>query len=362
MRIGIITDAIDNKPTGIGVYVENLVENLLKIDKLNEYVLIHHELSHHPLYAKTKELRYPFIPKIPKMLQDSLFLSMTKEKFDAVYKPNPTGFLFPVPFKKILSVFDLSVLALPELTGMPYRYLYRQSLKVSFRNADHIISSSKFTSKEVIKYFPEVNNKISTIYPGIPKIRNLKNYSKKINSIINKSYLLYVGTLNQRKNINALLDIFININKSYPSLSLVLAGKEDDKSISIRIHKLIKSYNILWTDYIEEEELSILIKNAKMLIYPSFYEGFGFPPLEAMSLGCPVISSNSSSLPEIMGKAGIMVNPYDKKTLEDAIINVLSNTELRNNMIKLGYFNIKRFRWEKCARELMVIFQNVIQY
>lgn len=362
MKIGIITDAIDYQPTGIGVYTENLVRNLLKIDKKNEYILIHHSASKHPLYQKAKELRYPFISKIPKMLQDSLFLSLTKEKFDLVHKPNPTGFLFPVKFKKVLTIFDLSVLGLPNLSSRTYQFLYKKALSLSFLQADAIISTSEFTKNEFIKIYPEYKKKISVIYGGIKKRQ--PSYclpTKSLNDKIKTPYLLFVGTICQRKNIGRMLDAFeqIKSKKEFENLSLVVVGQGETKTLVDRVQRLEKEGKVIWTKYLNDECLAGVYKNASLLLYPSLYEGFGIPPLEAMSYKCPVVSSNCSSVPEIVGKAGFLINPLNVAEIVNAIEKTIKNKLLREKIIKAGLKQVKKFSWVKTARKTLKIYNEL---
>lgn len=362
MKIGIITDSIDYQPTGIGVYTENLVSNLLKIDKENEYVLIHHRASSHPLYQKSREIRYPFIPKIPKMLQDSLFLSLTKEKFDLVHKPNPTGFLFPVKFKKVLTVFDLNVLNLPNLSSQIFQYLYKKALSRSFLQADAIISTSKFTKNEFIKVYPEYNKKISVIYGGIKKRQSSYCLPKKfLKDKIKTPYLLFVGTICQRKNIQRILDAFeqIKSKKEFNNLSLVMVGQGETRTLVDRVQKLEKEGKVIWTKYLNDECLAGVYKNASLLLYPSLYEGFGFPPLEAMTYKCPIVSSNCSSIPEIVGEAGLLVNPYNVTEIVNAIEKTLKDRLLREKIIKAGLKQVKKFSWVKTARKTLKIYNEL---
>lgn len=363
MKIGIITDSIDYQPTGIGVYTENLVRNLLEIDKKNEYILIHHRVSKHPLYQKTREILYPFIPKIPKMLQDSLFLSLTKEKFDLVHKPNPTGFLFPVKFKKVLTIFDLSVLGLPHLSSQTYQFLYKKALSRSFLKADAIISTSKFTRNEFIKVYPEHNKKIVVIYCGIKKKQSSSFLSTKlVKDKIKKPYLLFVGTISHRKNIQIMLDAFeqIKSKKEFNNLLLVMVGQGETKTLINRVQRLEKEDKVIWTKYLNDECLAGVYKNASLLLYPSLYEGFGFPPLEAMTYKCPVISSNYSSIPEIVGKAGLLVNPHNVAEIADAIEKTIKNRLLRRKMITAGLKQIKKFSWERTAEETILIYNKLL--
>jgi len=193
-------------------------------------------------------------------------------------------------------------------------------------------------------------DRISVIYNGIDH-SIFKPYDVKI---INKPYILYVGSERPRKNLDRLIEAFAMLKRELPELKLVKVG-EPGRSQEYRHHTMSKldslgiTQDVLFVDHISELDLAYYYSSAMLLVYPSLYEGFGLPPLEAMACGCPVVTSNVSSLPEVVGEAGIMVDPYDTGSLTRAIREVLTNSKLREVMVRKGVEQAKKFSWEKAA-------------
>lgn len=368
MKIGIISDSIDYRPTGVGVYTENLVRCLLKIDKKNEYFLIHHGPSTHPLYQKTKEIKYRFYPRIPLMLQDSLFLSLTKQKFDLVHKPNPTAFLFPIKFPTIATVFDLSYVHYRSLSNMPHQFFYSLMVKKTLRNCSRIIAISKYTKEDVIRTFNVSEKKIDLIYGGAVNPCYRKLSKKDIPPSFKEKYhlgpyILFTGTIEARKNVATLIKAFSKIKKHYSGqLSLILVGKVDSRADQIlnEVRQSEFSSDIILPGYVDGKELQYFYNLASVFVYPSLFEGFGIPVLEAMACGCPVIISNATCLPEIAGQAALQINPEDVDGLAKTMERVLIDKVLRKQMIDDGYRQAKKFSWQKCARETLQVYQKTV--
>lgn len=366
MKIGILTDAIDIQPAGIGVYVENLVENLLKIDRKNEYILIHQKKSEHPLYKKTQEIRYSSLSLFPRMIKDSLFLSSTKEKFDLVHKPNATAFLFPVKWHKVITIHDLAALHITSLSNPLHRTFYREAVKQSIQQADAIITPSEFTRRDVIDTFNILPQKVVTIYSGINPFflqRENKNQNNFIKNYNLNHFILTVGTIEPRKNLVTLIKAFEIAKKRGIPHKLVIVGKKGWlwKDIIKRIERSSYLRDIVMTDYVSNNTLRSLYKNADCFVYPSLFEGFGFPVLEAMACGCPVITSNVSSLGEIAKNAAITFGPYDTEGYAREIIRIINDKNQRQNMISKGFLRAAEFSWEKTARQTLKLYKKVME-
>ena len=177
-----------------------------------------------------------------------------------------------------------------------------------------------------------------------------------------RSYLFYVGNISKHKNVDKIIEAFKKI-KSKTNYKLVIAGKLSfgSKDIKKKIKDLDLQDDVIFTGYVPEEDLPALYNGASLFVYPSFYEGFGLPPLEAMQCGCPVITSNTSSLPEVVGNAGIMVDPNDVDELAKQMERVLTNKKLQQKMRKAGLKQAKKFSWEKCARETLKVYEEVLK-
>ena len=181
---------------------------------------------------------------------------------------------------------------------------------------------------------------------------------------LDESYILYVGSERRRKNLGRLFEAFAALKPELPELKLVKIGsagrskKFRDDTIK-QLSSLGIAGDVIFVDHISELELAYYYSSATLLAYPSLYEGFGFPPLEAMACGCPVVTSNTSSLPEVVGEAGIMVDPYDTSSLVRAMRRVLTDSGLRNDMVRRGLEQAKKFSWERTAELTLQLYNKV---
>jgi len=241
----------------------------------------------------------------------------------------------------------------------------RVLLKLDIRGikrASHIIAVSQNTRNDLIKYLAIPDDRISVIYNGVDH-SIYKPYNIKL---LDRRYILYVGSERPRKNLSRLFEAFAKLKTEFPELKLVKVGTPG-KSETYRRNTMRKSdslgvtQDVILVDFISELELAYYYSSASLLVYPSLYEGFGLPPLEAMACGCPVVTSNTSTLPEVEGKAGIMVNPLDIDSLIEAMRQVLTDNELRDNMIRKGLEQSKKFSWEKAARQTQEVYNKVAE-
>jgi len=228
------------------------------------------------------------------------------------------------------------------------------------KRASHIIAVSQHTKNDLIKYLKIPDNRISVIYNGVDH-SIFKPYNIKL---LDKPYILYVGSERPRKNLGRLFEAFAKLKKEFPELKLLKVGASgrSEKYRRDTIKKLDSlkiTQDIIFVDHLSELDLAHYYSSATLLAYPSLYEGFGLPPLEAMACGCPVITSNTSSLPEVVGEAGIMVNPYDTNSLVQAMRRVLTDDKLRGDMVRKGLEQAKRFSWEKTARQTLEVYEKV---
>jgi len=228
------------------------------------------------------------------------------------------------------------------------------------KRASHIITVSQHTKNDLIKYLKIPEDRISVIYNGVDH-NIFKPYDIKV---LDKPYILYVGSERPRKNLGRLFEAFAKLKNEFPEIKLVKVGvsgrsEKYRRNVMRKLGSLGITQDVIFVDYTSELDLAYYYSSAKLLAYPSLYEGFGLPPLEAMACGCPVITSNTSSLPEVMGEAGIMVNPYDTDNLAQAMRQVLTNSELRDDMIRKGLKQSKKFSWEKTARQTMEVYEKV---
>lgn len=218
---------------------------------------------------------------------------------------------------------------------------------------------------DIIRYFKIPENKIKVIYLGVDEDykplseTEIRKVRQKYH--LNYPFILYVGSLISHKNIPTLIKAFYKLKKYGLPHKLVITGKRGwkYKNIFEIISKLNLQKDVVFTGYVQREDLPALYNAADLFVYPSLYEGFGLPPLEAMACGTPVITSNTSSLPEVVGNAGIMVDPYDIDGLAKAMYEVLTNEGLRAELRKRGLERAKMFSWKKTAEETLNVYKGI---
>ncbi|MBD3360219.1 glycosyltransferase [Candidatus Peregrinibacteria bacterium] len=357
MHIAILADPIDNQKAGVHYYTKNLAEALLKIDKKNKYTFIHPKKNEffkdkeHFIIKSNRHIpgheSYRKFIKIPRLLK--------KIKPDIVIETCHIGpFNLPKSIKRATVAYDLTPVLFPQFhtkqSSIGHKILFGKVLK----NVDLILSISENTKKDIIKkYNPK--GLIEVIYAGIDKT----DYPK-LKRPLKAPYILYLGTIEPRKNLKILIDAFKELKKekNIPH-KLVIAGATGWKSNKF-LKKTAKNKDIILTGYLDNRKKAEYYKNADMFVYPSIYEGFGLPPLEAMSRGVPVICSTGGSLNEIFRNHALMFDPHDKKTLKYHISNLIENREIRKKLSSHGKNYASSFIWEKTAQKTLKILEKVI--
>ncbi len=230
--------------------------------------------------------------------------------------------------------------------------------KRAIRKADFLIAISENTKNDLIKYLHISEEKIQVVYNGVNhnifRVRNKYYTRERVGLIKDNKYILNVSSSEQRKNFPSVLKAFSIIFESQYNFNLIHVGKLDKKSKDM-IKKLNLDRQFINFENISEEKLALLYNASDLFVFPSFYEGFGLPVLEAMASGCPVITSNKSSLPEVVDNAGILVDPENIDELGNMMYKVLTNNKLQKDMIQRGVEQAKKFSWQKCAREIYSI-------
>lgn len=256
-------------------------------------------------------------------------------------------------------------------------YLYRNNLDIlrrldsnfylnCLKKAKHIIAVSNNTKKDLIKYADCEPNNITVIHNGVNQKTYYPQKTFKKPEFFQDEYknILYVGSGRPRKNLDMLIRTLHRITRNNTKIKLIIAGQiseQDKKRLDTVVEALKLRKSIIFAGPVNEEELPIFYTSADVFVFPSLYEGFGLPVLEAMACGCPVITSNTSSLPEVIGDAGIMVNPTNDIELGNAITDVLSDDDLRKNLAKKALRRAKYFSWEKTAEETYKLYKRVME-
>lgn len=376
MKIAINCAFYQLKGGGIKEYIDNLVNKLALLDKENEYVL--YVLQDHIEYAKEnlpKSFRLKSIPfksgskwnKIKRSLLEGKFWREEEriEKFDLFHSP-----FFHAPrlknTKTILTVHDLRLYRFPETYEFFRYHFLKNRVKNSIKRAEHIISISEFTKTEIEELCGVRPEKITVI----PEAINLERFSSKdlqdpidLPSVLGENpFILSVGHMEPRKNYNRLIDAYQKVKEKegLKDLKLVIVGKKDH-SYSNTLQKIAETEGVHYLNFVTGNDLMWLYKNARLFVFPSYYEGFGFPPLEAASLGTISAVSNVSSIPEVCGEAAFYFNPYDEKEIANVIYRALTDTEEITKKQKGLAQHLAKFSWETNAKETIKIYTSVSQ-
>jgi glycosyltransferase involved in cell wall biosynthesis len=292
-----------------------------------------------------------------------LSAALKKYKVDLYHATGNIGIPLFCPVPSVLTVHDIIPLGVKDyfsysLFPLLSKLYYLSRLKTSLLRASKIVTDSKFVKEELIKKLNIKPGKIQTIYLGASMIAES---GKLPLELIGKKYILNHGGIDIRKNLEGLIKAFAIVHKENSQISLVITG--ENKRIREKLEKLISKLNlensIIFTGYVEEKTLNSIIRNALIVCYPTLSEGFGFPILEAFSYGIPVISSNTSSIPEIAKGASILVNPNNERQIANAILRVLKDNKLANNLKRLGLGRVKDFSWKKTANEYLNLYHSI---
>jgi glycosyltransferase involved in cell wall biosynthesis len=382
MKIGVdIRVLMDKYYSGVAKYTANLLKAILNQDKTNDYKLFYNSFQNLDQKLKVWERKNSVIigSHIPNKLFNYFFqkfffypkLDKILGGVDVFWSPHFNFSSFSKSsknLKKVITVHDLSFLRYPEFFSARKNFWHRAlAIKKTLLAADAIIAVSNNTKNDLIELIGIKPQKITVIYSGnnISKreigIQEKEDFLNKYK--LGGTLVLCLGNIEPRKNILGLIKAFnlLKSKKSIPDLKLVLAGATGwkNKKIYRAWKKSPVAQDIVFLGYISTQEQEVLYSIASVFVYPSFYEGFGFPPLEAMTYGLPVICSNVSSLPEVVGRAALTINPFSPQEIARAMDLILSDKDLRQKFINEGYERIKMFSWEKTATEYLKVFQGL---
>lgn len=355
--------------TGIGTYTYQLIYNLNLVDKINDYSLflpndsnLNSLNSNFKFHSTSQESQRNFWQEV------SMPNTLKNENLDIYHIPqNGVGLNDEISNSAIITLHDIIPLKMPETVSDRYLKIFNKNIESIINRANGIITVSNFSKDDIAKEFnyPKENIFVTylaaeDIYKPLNKV-NCKNFIKR-NYYIDDNFLLYVGGFSPRKNIIGLIEAFSLLKNIYtPSLKLVIAGTH---GISYEIYKKravelgIESH-VLFPGFLPLEHMPLFYNACEMLIYPSFYEGFGLPPLEAMACGTPVIASNCTSIPEILGDSALLINPENIYEIQDAIFNLLTDKELNEKLIIDGFSKSKFYNWKKTALDTLSAYNTI---
>lgn len=345
--------AFDLERTGTENYSYQLLKALAKIDKKNQYI-VYIRLGVTVGNEWSVNFSFVEIPWPRLWTQGGLAMQTFIDSLDVLFVPSHTLPIIKNPgLKTVVTVHDLGSEYLPSMHQVKQRLYLSFMQKYQLKTATKIIAVSRATKRDLVEKMGIRANKIEVIYEGYDKnlFRPIKG-DILVNSL--RAYYLFVGTVQPRKNLVRIMEAFSIVGKG----NLVIAGQKG--WIADEIYNLPKKLGIedrvKFLGYVSDNDLTALYYRATALLFPSLFEGFGLPILEAQACGCPVITSNLSSMPEVAGKGAIFVNPY---SVQDIIRGIREIGDIRKKLINAGFENVKRFSWEKCAAQTLEVFENL---
>ncbi len=357
-------DANVIEQVGVSVYTLNLLNFFQKKSDINTQFRIFLRTS--PLESMPKPSEF-FQYKVikAKFMWSQIFLPIElylNSKVDVFFSPAHYSPRFS-PSPTVVTIHDLAYFYYPDEFLKNDLFKLKNWTQYSIENASKVIAVSKTTKRDLTKFYNIPDSKINVIYNGYEKKQTSPNHFRtfplKTYELEPQKYILYVGTLQPRKNIQTLIKAYKTFHEKNTDYKLVLVGKKGwlYENIFDEVRNLKISNSVIITGYLLDSEVTELYKYAYCYVLPSLYEGFGIPLLEAMSQDCPVISSFSSSLPEVGGEACIYFDPENVNGLVDDLFS-LENSTLRRELIKKGRERIKLFSWEKCAEETLKVIKS----
>ncbi|RMH69793.1 MAG: glycosyltransferase family 1 protein [Gemmatimonadetes bacterium] len=362
MKIAINATPIPAVECGAGVYIIELVQALAKVDSQNEYTIFAKaENKHHfdPLPPNFQVKYYRLKNRYERLLWEQLHLPRELEKYQPAvfHSPHYTLPFVTLKYRKVVTFHDMTFFIFPQYHEWLRQWIFRRIMRRSAQFADHIITVSENTKRDLIRLMNVPSNRVTAINSGVsaffyPPASPPRN--------IATPYILFVGTLEPRKNLITLIQAFDLLCRecSIPHI-LKIVGHRGWKyqELFTEVHRRGLEARIEFTGYVSRPELRTLYQQADLFVYPSIYEGFGFPPLEAMACGTPAITTTAPAMSDLFVGGAQLVEPFDVKALKTAMQQVLTQPEWRKQLAQQGWQLAQTFDWQHTARKTIAVYQ-----
>lgn len=380
LRIYFNAGALLSPRTGIGQYCLNLMSEVEKISNVEAHffyagIWSDKLLKHPPVNSEvTKKIKVAIGKIFPNLAYEiqhrrrgkSFKLGIEKHGFGLYHEPN--FLLFKTKLPSVVTVHDLSILRYPETHPKDRVAFMSKRIGKSILLADRVITDSEYVRQEIIEEFNLSPDKVVSVLlaaadnfspvSGDELVTGLKQFG-----LCAGRYILAVGTLEPRKNLTTAIKAYAclpeAIREEFPFVIVGMTGWRTE-GLDHEISSLISKGQIRRLGYVPDDILPTLYSGARVFVYPSLYEGFGLPPLEAMACGVPVIVSNRSSLPEVVGEVGVKVDALDYENLADSMLSIIENDELCTSLGQQGIERAKRFSWKRCAEETIDVYRQIV--
>jgi len=366
VRIGI--DARKLHDFGIGTYIRNLLRQLARLDRQTEFVVLCHPDDREGLGSLGENFRP--VPETSKNYSISeqirIPLALMREQVTLFHAPH---YVLPplVPCRSVVTIHDCIHLMFPQYLPNRFALAYaRTSIELAAWRATRIMTVSESSKRDILRFVDVKPDKIDVIYNAFDERFGVEPREEDVVRVreryqLHDEFVLYAGNVKPHKNLERLIEAFELVRKrGLDHLKLVLIGDEISKYAGLRraVHQHQLHKYVRFLGYLPEETLAVMYRLAGVFVFPSLYEGFGLPPLEAMASGTPVVTSNVSSLPEVAGDAAVLVDPYLPQAIADGIHTVLTDETLRRSLRQKGLARAAQFSWEQSVRRVLDIYRD----
>jgi glycosyltransferase involved in cell wall biosynthesis len=357
---------------GIGTYVRNLVHHLERIDQETEYVLLCRPQDQGRIQVASPNFRTVVEPAPPYSISEQVRIPMTllREHIDLFHAPH---YVLPpaIHCRSVVTIHDCIHLMFPQyLPGRLAHAYAKVQLWTAAHRSDRVLTVSEASKLDILRRFRVPADKVTVVYNAIDERLSHESTDEDVERVsvryqLKDPFALYVGNIKPHKNLERLIEAFHQLRQesAFETLKLVIIGDEISKYQGLRravhVHKLHKHVRFL--GFVPLQTLSVLYRLASVFVFPSLYEGFGLPPLEAMYYGTPVVTSNVSSLPEVVGDAAMLVDPYSSESIADGMRRVLTDEHLRAFLRERGMARAREFSWERSVRRIREVYGEVME-
>lgn len=369
LHIGVIYGGISDRKVGMDHYAQQILRAMKQLAPEHRFVLIDHRRESDFFRDQFEQLVIP-LPQPPAAVSRWNLIEVPRalSRFDLVFSPGLYGPpRLPAGVKAVMVVHDLVRYLFPKffVFNLMQKALDRWAYPRMLRNYQHLITVSESTKQDLIRLFRVPADKITVTHHGadgefrpLPDTEACSRLAQTYR--LPTPFLLFLGTLEPRKNLTTLVKALAPLKEKIPH-TLVLVGQKGWlwEEIFQTVDQIGLRDRVLWTGYIPDEDRVLFYNAADFLVYPSWYEGFGMPLLEAMQSGCPVIASRVSALPEVVGDAGLLIDPGDVEGLSQAILRLVSEPGLKEHFRQAGLIRARQFSWEESARKTLEVFEAV---
>ncbi|HEX5415069.1 MAG TPA: glycosyltransferase family 1 protein [Chloroflexota bacterium] len=373
-RVGFLTYGLDRAPTGIGRYAVELLRALARLPAQPEVVLLTTEAANPFGLGETFEHHaLPGCRLLPALLtvgNAALSLAARRYRLDLLHDPNGIAPFFgpAAGARRVVTIHDAFAYVCPEEHNRLDNWRYHALLPRAARRADAVITVSNCSRDDLASHLELAPGRIAVIAEGVdPRFRPVSDGGERRAALarygVSPTYLLYVGAINGRKNLPCLLEAYARLRAEGPAIPLVIVGKRQwhTTEIGATLARLGLEGKVHFTGYVDDADLPALYSAAAAFVFPSLYEGFGLPPLEAMACGTPVVTSRASAIPEVVGDDAVLVDPLDVDAIAVGIRRVLEHPAEAAALRERGLARARQFTWDRAARETVALYRQILE-